>query len=112
MYNPLMSKKFTRTVEDFTCEHCGFEVVGNGYTNHCPKCLWSKHVDKNPGDRLETCGGMMEPVRTEKEGKRDLVVQKCMKCGFERRNELKSDDNFDSFITIAKKTAAKMGQGE
>ena len=26
-------------------------MKGNGYTNHCPKCLWSKHVDINPGDR-------------------------------------------------------------
>ena len=42
---------FTRKVEDFTCEHCGREVHGNGYTNHCPHCLHSKHVDVNPGDR-------------------------------------------------------------
>lgn len=23
------------------CEHCSAEVLGTGYTNHCPKCLWS-----------------------------------------------------------------------
>lgn len=44
-------KHFTKTVEDFICAHCGTHVRGNGYTNHCPECLWSKHVDNNPGDR-------------------------------------------------------------
>ena len=58
-------KKFQRTIEDFTCEQCNFAVKGNGYTNHCPKCLWSKHVDVNPGDRAATCGGLMEPIGAE-----------------------------------------------
>jgi Zn finger protein HypA/HybF involved in hydrogenase expression len=48
---------FKRTIEDFTCEHCGEQVTGNGFTNHCPQCLWSKHVDIDPGDRLALCGG-------------------------------------------------------
>ena len=55
-------KMFQKNVEDFVCGNCGGEVVGNGYTNHCPKCLWSKHVDINPGDRAEKCGGMMKPI--------------------------------------------------
>ena len=33
---------FTKKIEDFTCDHCGYNVKGKGYTNHCPKCLWSK----------------------------------------------------------------------
>src|SRR3989338_8156335 len=45
------SRRFQRTKEDFTCERCGFFVRGSGYTNHCPQCLWSKHVDVNPGNR-------------------------------------------------------------
>ncbi|MBR6751902.1 MAG: RNHCP domain-containing protein, partial [Alphaproteobacteria bacterium] len=45
-------KQFVKRVENFTCAHCGAEVFGNGYTNHCPKCLWSRHVDNNPGDRM------------------------------------------------------------
>jgi hypothetical protein len=57
-----MSTVFKKTKEDFVCEHCGKPVVGNGYTNHCPECLWSKHVDVNPGDRAATCLGLMEPV--------------------------------------------------
>ena len=58
-------KQFQRKKENFVCEHCGQEVIGNGYTNHCPSCLHSKHVDINPGDRAETCGGLMEPVDLE-----------------------------------------------
>ena len=58
-------KRFNRRIEDFTCEHCGTEVHGNGYTNHCPNCLWSKHVDINPGDRAADCGGLMEPIAVE-----------------------------------------------
>src|SRR3990167_4839651 len=57
-------KKFQRKIEDFVCENCGCGVKGDGYTNHCPKCLWGKHVDVNPGDREEECGGMMKPIRS------------------------------------------------
>jgi len=96
------SKKFTRTVEDFICEHCGREVSGNGYTNHCPDCLWSKHVDKAPGDRLEACRGLMKPIRGEKEGKEYFIVHECTLCGFTRRKKLEKEDNFDTFINLSK----------
>ena len=62
-----MPKLFQKTVEDFICEHCGNKVAGDGYTNHCPNCLWSKHVDVNPGDRAAICGGMMKAVKVETE---------------------------------------------
>ncbi|MFN2146641.1 MAG: RNHCP domain-containing protein, partial [Anaerolineales bacterium] len=40
----LEGPKFQRRIEYFICEHCGAEVSGVGFTNHCPVCLWSKHV--------------------------------------------------------------------
>ncbi len=101
-----MSKKFTRTIEDFVCEHCGTEIQGDGYTNHCSKCLYSKHVDKNPGDREETCGGLMEPISAEKVGNEYKITQKCLKCGFKRRDHLRDGDNFDAFLGIFKKIPA------
>ncbi len=58
----LGTKRFQKTVEDFYCEHCNAYIEGNGYTDHCPKCLWSKHVDNNPGDRACNCKGLMKPV--------------------------------------------------
>jgi hypothetical protein len=105
-----MSKQFIRTIEDFTCEHCGREVIGNGYTNHCPQCLWSKHVDKNPGDRLETCGGMMEPVAIEKEKNQYMITQKCRRCGFTRRDHLRDEDSFDAFVELSRSLAKKQSQ--
>jgi hypothetical protein len=98
-----MSKTFQKKVEDFTCEHCGREVVGTGYTNHCPACLWSKHVDINPGDRLHTCQGMMEPVRIEKEGSEFKIVHRCVRCAFEKRNHVQREDDFDLVVKIASK---------
>ncbi|HEY0907765.1 MAG TPA: RNHCP domain-containing protein [Candidatus Paceibacterota bacterium] len=95
------SKKFTRTIEDFTCGNCGLEVKGNGYTNHCPKCLWSKHVDKNPGDRLEECGGLMKPIAIAKEGKDFVITHRCLRCGFERRKKVEEGDDFDAVIKIS-----------
>ncbi len=97
------SKKFQRTKEDFICGTCGFSVRGNGYTNHCPQCLWSRHVDVNPGDRRETCQGLMEPVAIEKKGKEYVILHRCTKCGFERKNKLADSDNFDAVEEITAK---------
>ncbi len=84
---------FTRTIENFTCEHCGEMVQGNGYTNHCPKCLWSKHVDVDPGDRAATCGGLMPPVSLERAGDEWSLTHRCEKCGHEKRNKTSKEDN-------------------
>ena len=97
----MKTKLFQKTVEDFVCEHCGAAVSGNGYTNHCPKCLWSKHVDKNPGDRAETCGGMMEPVSVSKKAEEYVLLQRCGVCGFERKNKMEKGDNFEVLLPIS-----------
>ncbi|MEK7574770.1 MAG: RNHCP domain-containing protein [Patescibacteria group bacterium] len=96
-----MKKLFQKKVEDFTCEHCGNSVVGDGFTNHCPKCLWSKHVDVNPGDRDEICGGLMKPVSAIKKGEQYSVIQQCVRCGFERKNKVLPTDNFDALLALA-----------
>ncbi len=80
-----MAGRFTRTVEDFVCDHCGREVEGDGYTDHCPACLWSKHVDVNPGDRESECGGRMKPVRVIKGRTGASIEYECMKCGIEKK---------------------------
>jgi hypothetical protein len=96
-------KKFQRKIEDFTCNHCGFFVSGNGYTNHCPVCLWSQHVDKNPGDRLEVCKGMMEPCGVEKKGNSYLIIHRCVRCQKLQKNRTSSLDDFDVLVSISKK---------
>jgi hypothetical protein len=95
-----VAKKFTRKIEDFVCEHCGKKIKGNGYTNHCPFCLWSKHVDINPGDRQSLCLGAMKPVRIEKDKKELVIVHQCQKCTCQKRNKVAREDNFDEVIKI------------
>ncbi|MST04461.1 MAG: RNHCP domain-containing protein [Candidatus Pacebacteria bacterium] len=63
---------FIKVKEDFVCENCKTEVKGNGYTNHCPVCLYSKHVDVDPGDRLSKCGGLMKPMGLPHNNFRDI----------------------------------------
>ena len=79
----------------FICEYCGREVLplSNGsYRNHCPFCLYSKHVDKKIGDRSEKCGGLMKPVGLSyKSGKGYQIVHRCLKCGVEKVNKIAED---------------------
>jgi DNA-directed RNA polymerase subunit RPC12/RpoP len=94
-------KRFIRTTEDFICEHCGTEVKGDGYTNHCPHCLFSKHVDLHtPGDRLNPCKGLMEPVGYFTKGSEYIIVHRCLRCGQEKNNYFKKGDNFDALLSI------------
>lgn len=98
-----MSRKFQRKIEDFVCEHCGENVVGDGFTNHCPVCLWSKHVDVNPGDREAECGGLMEPISVELKNGKYRILQKCVECGHERWNKTVEKDSFEAIIEISRK---------
>ncbi len=82
-------KRFTKNDASFLCANCGREVLPLGYSsrNHCPFCLWSLHLDINPGDRASECGGKMMPLRVETDARRGFViVHKCTKCGEIRRN--------------------------
>ncbi len=86
----LEEKRFTKNDSGFKCVHCGFEVKPLGYTsrNHCPRCLWSVHLDVNPGDRASECGGELEPIAVETDPKKGyIIVHKCKKCGAIRRNK-------------------------
>lgn len=94
-------KRFQKRKEDFVCGKCMTKVKGSGYTNHCPECLWGKHVDINPGDRMEDCHGMMAPVRVETKGDQYILLHRCEKCGFERKNKVGKGDNFDTLSKIA-----------
>lgn len=80
----------------FTCAVCGAEVppLANGsYRNHCPVCLCSLHVDVNPGDRASDCGGVLDPVTAELDGKKGwIIVHRCRRCGAVRRNRAALDD--------------------
>lgn len=77
------TRNFKRVKENFVCGNCGYQVTGDGYTDHCPKCLWGKHVDDQiPGDRASECRGLMEPVGAELQisNVKFQIKYKCTKC--------------------------------
>lgn len=105
--------KFIARNDPFVCEHCGKNVApikyGGSYRNHCPFCLWSKHVDADiPGDRLNSCQGLMEPVSvfTRRTGEY-VLVHRCTKCGFERFNRIAGDDYYDMIVSLSAQKAVE-----
>ena len=94
--------------ETFTCRNCGRMVVpegaGSNHRNHCPNCLYSLHVDIEPGDRESDCGGHMEPVsvRDKKNGEW-AVIHRCKMCGSFSSNRVAADDNPMKLMSIAMK---------
>ncbi|MEK7136338.1 MAG: RNHCP domain-containing protein [Patescibacteria group bacterium] len=93
-----MAENFIKVKEDFICGYCGKDVKGDGYTNHCPFCLWSKHVDINPGDRGSECGGLMEPEQLEKDGDEFVITHKCLDCGYQKRNKTALTDDISDYL--------------
>ena len=91
--------------EEFICEHCGAHVEKLKYSarDHCPFCLYSKHVDVNPGDRLNPCKGLLKPVYIEKFKDTYKIIYKCEKCGEIHKNIMANDDDFDLIIELSKK---------
>lgn len=105
-----------RSNHGFACERCGAQVhplARGGYRNHCPACLWSKHVDIVPGDRAASCQGPMEPVAVEADSKRAwMIVHRCTRCGEVRRNRTALDDsrqpdNFEALLRVTREVVPK-----
>ena len=106
--------KIARAIEErnneFKCTNCGVmvslnrEVSGVNNRNHCPYCLWSRHLDlRKAGDRRSTCRGRMEPLgltvkhtlkryQTEKQGEL-MLIHRCAACGKLSINRIAGDDN-------------------
>ena len=84
------NKRFNKKDNGFICKNCNKEVKPLGYTsrNHCPFCLCSLHVDINPGDRANTCGGILRPIQALPDARRGyIIVHRCDKCGEIVRNK-------------------------
>ncbi|ABW09649.1 MULTISPECIES: RNHCP domain-containing protein [unclassified Parafrankia] len=98
-------RRFARTPEDFACLVCGATVRGDGYTNHCPACLWSRHVDVNPGDRAAPCRGLMRPVGVEMRARETVLTHRCESCGHLRRNRTSPADAESALFALAARVA-------
>jgi len=97
-------KKFMANDQAFVCDNCGTEVLKLGYTSrdHCPVCLYSKHVDIYPGDRANTCLGLLEPINIEKYKNTYKIIYKCLKCKATHKNIMANDDDMDMLIKVSK----------
>lgn len=102
---------------DFKCAHCRSYVSASHFLsgvinrNHCPYCLWSRHLDlKKAGDRLSACKGKMKPIglslkRTPKrynaeKGGEVMLVHQCQECGRLSANRIAADDDAQTLMTI------------
>lgn len=112
-------EKLKKKNNGFKCCHCKQRVpfsnlIGTEHRNHCPFCLWSKHVDLNkPGDRKSECGGDMKPVGLtfkqegiDKWGKLKqgelMLIHLCRNCGKISINRVAADDNPRAILKIWK----------
>ena len=96
-------KRFNMLDESFKCENCGYEVTKLNYTarDHCPYCLYSKHVDIMPGDRANKCNGLMKPIGIQKYKNTYKIIYKCTKCQQIHKNIMANDDNYELIIKLS-----------
>ena len=96
-------KRFLENDQEFICENCGKKVEKLIYSSrdHCPYCLYSKHVDIMPGDRLNECKGLLKPIGIEKYKDTYKIIYKCEKCNETHKNIIAKDDNYDEIINLS-----------
>lgn len=112
----LPGKLYQVVNEGFVCKNCGAAVEPtehDGPRNHCPFCLYSQHVDVQPGDRRNPCRGMLKPVGVDVSGNKGyVIIYRCEKCKETTRAKaaLKSSiqpDDFDEIIRLSGKTSGE-----
>lgn len=98
-------KQFTKNNENFICENCGKEVPEHPTSSrdHCCFCLFSKHVDINPGDRLNTCRALLKPIGIKTSNGKTQIVYTCTKCSARVFNIISSDDSPDELRQLYSK---------
>jgi hypothetical protein len=101
----------------FSCQHCHKfvpinEFIGTKNRNHCPFCLWSKHVDLiKPGDRKASCHTSMQPIGltfkqegVDKYGKLKqgelMLIHLCSQKDKISINRIAADDNEDLILKV------------
>lgn len=105
-----MSHK-AHTESSFTCIVCKHSVEARGFgtnhRNHCPRCLWSRHLDDEPGDRRNACRAPMEPIAIEvRQDGEWALVHRCTGCGTLKTNRIGGDDHERSLLALALRPVA------
>jgi hypothetical protein len=106
---------------DFQCAHCQAMVSslhllsGFNNRNHCPYCLWSRHLDWfTAGDRLSACKASMKPIGlTTKKGRNKyqrelrgelMLIHECSECKTLSINRIAADDDSEAVIAVFEKS--------
>ncbi|MBI2309403.1 RNHCP domain-containing protein [Candidatus Collierbacteria bacterium] len=90
--------------EKYTCSHCGKIIIGGRYNNHCPHCLWSKHLDDQiPGDRASKCKSLMEPSGVVQKNGKWRIVHQCLSCKKDTVVDSSPEDNSDLIIELSQR---------
>lgn len=89
-------------IENYACGNCGETIAGGRYNNHCPHCLWSKHLDdKVPGDRASQCQSLMKPVGVIQKSGTWRIVHQCLGCKKNTVIDSIPEDNIDLIIELS-----------
>lgn len=111
-----------QTFGDFRCAHCHHIVPsahllsGVNNRNHCPYCLWSRHLDLySAGDRLSACKAPMRPVALTSKRSRNkygrgrgelMLVHLCTDCGEVSINRIAADDDAGTLLEVFRASLA------
>jgi len=98
--------------DGFTCIRCRQFVeqraAGTRHRNHCPYCLWSRHLDEQPGDRRSPCRAPMEPIGIEvREDGEWAILYRCTGCKHINANRIAGDDRELALLQLALRPLAR-----
>lgn len=98
-----MTRKFVKNNQGFRCIVCATEVPPHPSSSrdHCNRCLYSLHVDINPGDRMNSCQGILEPAGLDLKRGEKRIVYRCRVCKAVVVNAVAPDDDEDKLIGIS-----------
>lgn len=102
----------TSAASSFQCHHCQEPIEqsapGTKHRNHCPRCLWSVHLDNHSGDRAAGCGEIMEPVAVQVRPNGEwLLIHRCRQCHTLHANRIAGDDNELALLSLAVRPLAQ-----
>lgn len=96
-------RKFVKNNCGFICKVCSVQVPPHPSSSrdHCNNCLYSTHVDVNPGDRENPCHGLLEPVGIDLKKGEKCILYKCKECRKRVVNTVAPDDSQDEIVKLS-----------
>ncbi|HEX6291111.1 MAG TPA: RNHCP domain-containing protein [Herpetosiphonaceae bacterium] len=103
--------------QQYVC--CDPLLAGVQNRNHCPACLWSRHLDwKIAGDRRSACRAAMQPIglttkhsRNKYAQERDgelMLIHRCTGCATIVINRIAGDDSAAAIIELFDDSCASL----